>query len=176
MEDSEAFEGDELNDGGQFSSFQNVVINNDGVVAFSASTGQLESCSNATSALWKSVTGVIQPPVCIDAVIITAIHTILNSNGDMAFVPWQAIDSESGGRHRVMSTTSPVPGLPDERFDQYFAPGMNDNGELNFYGSTDITNTNGLWAEFDGAGSLESLEPGLKVTPPFYAAGLCARK
>jgi hypothetical protein len=75
----------------------------------------------------------------------------------MAFVPWQAIDSEFGGRHRVVSTTSPVPGLPNEKFDSLFPPAMNDNGELNFYGSTDITNATGLWAEFDGAGSLDSL-------------------
>jgi len=152
-----AFEGDELDDGGAFSTFFHAVINKDGAVAFLATSGQLGLCSNDSVALWKSIQGIIQPPVCKDAVIIDGRFTILNNNGDLVFTPSGAIDSESGGRHRVMSTMTPVPGLPDEKFDWNSAPAMNANGELNFYGSTDITNANGLWAEYGGEGTLDRL-------------------
>lgn len=152
-----AFEGDELDDGGAFTSFQNAVINRDGMVAFMAFSGQLASCSNNTFALWKSDAGIIQPPVCVNAITIESRNTLLNNAGDLAFTPFGAIDSEAGGRHRVVSTTSPVPGLPDEVFDIFNAPAMNDQGELFFYGSTDLTNANGLWAEFGGEGTLDRL-------------------
>lgn len=152
-----AFEGDELDEGGAFTSFSSAVLNREGAVAFMAFSGPLASCSNQTFALWKSMGGVIQPPVCADAVTIDARPTLLNDNGDLAFTPFGAIDSEAGGRHRVVSGDLPVPGLPDERFDIFYAPAMNANGELFFYGSTDLTNVNGLWAEFGGAGTLDRL-------------------
>jgi hypothetical protein len=117
-----AFEGDELDDGGAFAIFTTAVINSGGMIAFQATSGQLASCSNDTTALWKSAEGVLQPPVCNEAVVIDARLTILNDSGDLAFVPFRAIDSEAGGRHRVVSGDTPVPGLPDERFNGYFPP------------------------------------------------------
>ncbi len=151
-----AFEGDDV-DGSQFSSFQNAVINNDGTVAFVGFTGSVDSCPGDNVNLWKSIAGVIQPPVCVGFFNNFGKDTILNGNGDAVFKGLSWTDSEFGGRHRVVANGLAVPGLPSEKFDRFFAPGMNDNGELNFYGSTDITDTNGLWAEFDGAGTLDSL-------------------
>jgi len=151
-----AFEGDDV-DGSQFSSFQSAVINNDGVVAFEGFTGSVDSCPGDNVNLWKSIAGVIQPPVCVGFFNNFGQDTILIGNGDAVFMGLSWTDSEFGGRHRVVDTGMAVPGLPSEKFDRFFAPGMNDNGEINFYGSTDITDTNGLWVERGGAGTLESL-------------------
>jgi hypothetical protein len=170
-----AFEGDALDDGGAFVSFQHAVMNRDGMVAFMANSGPLAACSNDSFALWKSDVGVIQAPVCVDAVTITAQHTLLNGNGDLAFVPWAAIDSESGGRHRVVSVDTPVPGLPDERFQSFSPPVMNDNGELVFFGLSDKTTATGWWAETGGEGTLDRLvlegdpAPGLSEGAAFTA-------
>ncbi len=153
-----AFEGDAVADGGEFSSFQNAVINNDTTVAFVGfTTGQVATCSNKTVNLWKSVAGVIQSPVCTDALSNFGRDTILNANGDLAFTQFSGTYSESGGLHQVVSRSIPVPGFPDEKFDILNWPVMNDSGDINFYGSTDITNTQGLWSETGGAGTLASL-------------------
>jgi len=155
-----AFQGDALDDGGQFSSFQSAVINNDGSVAFVGFSGSVASCSGNSVNLWKSEASVIQEPVCVGVFSNFGQDTMLNNNGDAIFMGNTWIDSESGGRHRVVSNVMAVPDMPGETFDRYFPPGMNDNGEVNFYASTTDINgpqEQGLWAEFTGEGSLESL-------------------
>jgi len=153
-----AFEGDAVADGGEFLSFQHAVINNDSTVAFVGFTQlQVASCSNKSVNLWKSEAGVIQPPVCIGALSNFGRDTIINANGDLAFIQSSGTYSESGGLHQVVSRSIPVPGLPDEKFDLLITPTMNDSGDINFYGSSDITNVQGIWSETGGAGTLASL-------------------
>ena len=153
-----AFEGDAVADGGEFLSFQSAVINNDSSISFEGfTTGQVASCSNNRISLWKVIGDDIQAPVCIFNILNFGRDTLLNASGDLAFAQTAGIFSESGGLHNVVSSTIPVPGLPDELFDRLSRPGMNDSGEINFYGSTDITNTQGLWSETSGEGSLASL-------------------
>lgn len=153
-----AFEGDAVADGGEFSSFQHAVINNDSTAAFVGFTQLLvASCSNKSINLWKFEAGAIQPPVCIGTLSNFGRDTIVNANGDLAFVQSSGVYSESGGLHQVVSRSIPVPGLPDEKFDLLSTPTMNDSGDINFYGSSDITNVQGIWSETGGAGTLASL-------------------
>jgi len=168
-----AFEGDAAAEGVEFVSFPSAAINNDNTVAFVGSTtGQVASCSSGVN-YWKSVADVIQAPVCVNTLF--SRNTLLNANGDLAFVQAAGIFSESGGLHNVVSQTIPVPGLPDEKFDYLSRPGMNDSGEIVVYASTDITNTQGLWSETGGAGTLASLvldgdpAPGLPPGTVFQA-------
>jgi hypothetical protein len=152
-----AFEGEPLPEGGQFSSFQQAVINNDDSVSFVGFTGSVASCSNSSVNLWKSIGKVIQSPVC-GILSNFGSDTVMNDNGDLAFVPNSAVDSEVGGRHRVVQWNStPVPGLEEETFDLVYPPALTNSGELNFWGSSNVSNTQGLWIEPVGEGSLEAL-------------------
>jgi len=117
-----AFQGDALDDGGQFSSFQSAVINNDGSVAFVGFSGSVASCGGDSVNLWKSEAGVIQAPVCVGIFSNFGQDTILNNNGDAIFMGSTWVDSESGGRHRVVSNVMAVPDMPGETFDRYLPP------------------------------------------------------
>jgi len=150
------FEQDPIDGGGTFSSFQYPLLNSQETLSFVGFTSGLAACAGSVN-LFKSAAGTIQAPTCVSSLQSGGLYSVLNGSGALTWEQSGAILSESDGVHEVLSFTAAVPALPGENFDLLGHPVANASGQIVAFASTDISNTQGLWGEFSGPGSLVSL-------------------
>ncbi|WP_020682825.1 DUF7453 family protein [Marinobacterium rhizophilum] len=130
------------------SSFNRAVINNAGEFAFYASTTEF-NCAGLYKRRDDQFVKVTSCPVLPG-------EQILSESGKLVFTSNGVTYSEFDGLHPVVGNKftvvkTPVPdGVEGELFSSVGFPVSNDNGMLLFKGVTDITGSQGFWAEING--------------------------
>ncbi len=152
----QAREGDAIDGGGTFSSFQYPQINNNGSVAFTGFTSGLAACPSSVN-LFRVSSGVLQTPTCYESVVSGGVATVLGDDGHLAWLQFNQVRSDVGGAHDVANRSDPVPGFPADKFDLFSGLAANTPGQVVFWGSTDVNNKQGIWAEPAGSGTLKAL-------------------